>query len=90
MNTEPEKCSDTNMQLTQVIALRSEFEFLTKGYNMPEGSDINTLKWFIENGHRSNSLRNGFKEAKEIAKKIKEFADGCTKKTRTRKQVRKL
>ena len=89
MNTEPEKCSDTNMQLTQVIALRSEFEFLTKGYNMPEGSDINTLKWFIENGHRSNSLRNGFKEAMEIAKKIKEYADGCTKTTRTRKQIRK-
>tara|TARA_B100000214_G_scaffold229581_1_gene167365 strand:- start:12 stop:248 length:237 start_codon:yes stop_codon:yes gene_type:complete len=78
------------MQLTQVIALRSEFEFLTKGYNMPEGSDINTLKWFIENGHRSNSLRNGFKEAMEIAKKIKEYADGCTKNTRTRKQVRRF
>ena len=78
------------MQLTQVIQLRSEFEFLTKNYNMSEGSDIDTIKWFLKNGHRSNSLRNGFKEAKEIAKKIKEFADGCTKKTRTRKQVRKL
>jgi len=78
------------MQLTQVIQLRSEFEFLTKNYNMSEGSDIDTIEWFLKNGHRSNSLRNGFKEAKEIAKKIKEFADGCTKKTRTRKQVRKL
>ena len=78
------------MQLTQVIQLRSEFEFLTKNYNMPEGSNIDTIEWFLKNGHRSNSLRNGFKEAKEIAKKIKEFADGCTKKTRTRKQVRKL
>ncbi len=78
------------MQLTQVIQLRSEFEFLTKNYNMSEGSDIDTIEWFLKNGHRSNSLRNGFKEAKEIAKKIKEFADGCTKKTRTRKQVRRL
>ena len=78
------------MQLTQVIQLRSEFEFLTKNYNMPEGSNIDTIEWFLEDGHRSNSLRNGFKEAKEIAKKIKEFADGCTKTTRTRKQVRKL
>ena len=78
------------MQLTQVIQLRSEFEFLTKNYNMSEGSDIDTIEWFLKNGHRSNSLRNGFKEAKEIAKKIKEFGDGCTKKTRTRKQVRKL
>ena len=73
------------MQLTQVIQLRSEFEFLTKNYNMPEGSNIDTIEWFLKNGHRSNSLRNGFKEAKEIAKKIKEFSDGCTKKTRGRK-----
>ena len=73
------------MQLTQVIQLRNDFELLTKDYNMPEGSDIDTIEWFLENGHRSNSLRNGFKEAKEIAKKIKEFSDGCTKKTRGRK-----
>ena len=76
------------MQLTQVIQLRNDFELLTKDYNMPEGSAIDTIEWFLENGHRSNSLRNGFKEAKEIAKKIKEFSDGCTKKTRGRKQVR--
>ena len=77
------------MQLTQVIQLRSEFEFLTKNYNMSEGSDIDTIEWFLKNGHRSNSLRNGFKEATRIAKKIKEYADGCTKTTRTRKQIRK-
>ena len=73
------------MRLTQVISLRSEFEILTKTYNMPEGSDIDTIEWFIENGHRSNSLRRGFKKALDIAKTIKEFNDGCTKKTRTRK-----
>ena len=78
------------MQLTQVIQLRNDFELLTKDYNMPEGSTIDTIEWFLENGHRSNSLRNGFKEAKEIAKKIKEFSDGCTKKTRGRKQVRQF
>ena len=76
------------MQLTEAIQLRSEFEFITKTYNMPQGSDIDNIKWFLENGHRSNSLRNGFTDAKEIAKKIKEFSDGCTKKTRGRKQVR--
>ena len=76
------------MQLTQVIQLRNDFELITKDYNMPDGSAIDTIEWFLENGHRSNSLRNGFKEAKEIAKKIKEFSDGCTKKTRGRKQVR--
>jgi hypothetical protein len=53
--------------LTELLTLRNEFEELTAGYNMPNGSDINTLEWFIENGHRSNSLRNGFDDAKELA-----------------------
>ena len=76
------------MKLTEAIQLRSEFEFITKGFNMPEGSDIDNIEWFIENGHRSNSLRKGFDTALNLAKRIKEFSDGCTKKTRTRKQVR--
>jgi len=51
--------------------LRTKFEDITSGYNMSfEGSDINTLEWFVENGHRSNSLRNGFDDAKQIAKTI--------------------
>ena len=78
------------MKLTEAIQLRSEFEFITKGYNIPQGSDIDTIEWFLKNGHKSNSLRKGFDEAKNIAKKIKEFSDGCTKTTRTRKQVRQL
>ena len=90
MNIELVKCSATDLSLTQIIKLRSDFEELTSGYNMAEGSDINTINWFLKDGHRSNSLRNGFKEAKEIAKKIKEFSDGCTKKTRGRKQVREF
>ncbi len=90
MNIELVKCSVTDLSLTQIIKLRSDFEELTSGYNMAEGSDINTINWFLKDGHRSNSLRNGFKEAKEIAKKIKEYSDGCTKKTRGRKQVRRF
>ena len=90
MNIELVKCSATDLSLTQIIKLRSDFEELTNGYNMPEGSDINTINWFLKDGHRSNSLRNGFKDAQEIAKKIKEFADGCTKETRKRKSVRKI
>ena len=85
MNIELVKCLATDLSLTQIIKLRSDFEELTSGYNMAEGSDINTINWFLKDGHRSNSLRNGFKKAKEIAKKIKEFSDGCTKKTRGRK-----
>ena len=76
------------MQLTQIIQLRSEFEFLTKNYIMPEGSDIDNIEWFLKNGHRSNSLRNGFQEAMDIAKIIKEYSNGCTKTVRTGKQVR--
>ena len=78
------------MRLTEVIRLRNWFEEYTEGYNMPEGSDIDTIEWFIENGHRSNSLRNKFKEALQIAKTIKEYYNGCAKTTRTRKQIRKV
>jgi len=53
--------------LAQLLTLRDEFEEITSNFNMPQGSDINTLEWFVENGHRSNSLRNGFDDAKQIA-----------------------
>jgi hypothetical protein len=55
------------MQIGELLRLRTDFEELTHGFSMPEGSDINTLNWFVENGHRSNSLRNGFDDAKQIA-----------------------
>jgi len=63
------------MTFMQNLNLRSEFEELTKDYNMPSGSCIDTIEWFVENGHRSNSLRNGFAMAMEIAQSIKEYAD---------------
>ena len=90
MNTEQEKCLDTDMPLglTRIVQIRFEFEELTRGFSMPEGSDINNIDWFLQNGHRSNSLRNGFQEAIEIAKIIKEYSNGCTKTVRTGKQVR--
>lgn len=55
------------MQIGELLRLRTDFEELTHGFSMPEGSDINTLNWFVENGYRSNSLRNGFDDAKQIA-----------------------
>jgi|MDTE01.2.fsa_nt_gb hypothetical protein len=87
MSIAEERCSDTNMALTQVIQLRNEFEDLTRGYNMPEGSSIDNIEWFIENGHRSNSLRNGFADAMKIARRIKEYYYGSSKKTRKRKRL---
>ena len=48
-------------------------------------SDINTLKWFVENGHKSNSLRDGYHKAYEIAESIiTEYENGCTEETRDR------
>ena len=87
MSIAEERCSDSNMALTQVIQLRNEFEDLTRGYNMPEGSSIDNIEWFIENGHRSNSLRNGFADAMKIARRIKEYYYGSSKKTRKRKRL---
>ena len=78
------------LSVAELLALRFQFEELTKNYTMPEHeSHIDIIRWFAEEGYKSNSLRNGFKEATKIAKKIKEYADGCTKTTRTRKQIRK-
>ena len=65
--------------LASVLVLRYEFEELTKNFTMDHGSDIDTINWFIENGHRSNSLRNGFDDAKKIAQTIKEYYDGTEK-----------
>ena len=59
------------MYLAEILNTRTDFERLTRGYDMPEGSDINTIEWFIENGHRSNRLRNGFDDAIKCEHKIK-------------------
>ena len=72
------------MSLIRVLNNRTQFEELTQDFNMSDsGSSIDTIDWFLENGHRSNSLRNGFVKAKEIAQSIKEYHNGC-KKVRTR------
>ena len=72
------------MQLAEILNIRTEFEKLTDGWNVPEGSTINNINWFIENGHKSNSLRNGFDDAMKLAIRIRELAYGCTEKTGTR------
>ena len=70
------------MTFIECLNKRFEFEQSTAGCSMPDGSCIDTIEWFIENGHRSNSLRNGFTEAKSIAEDIKEYADGCAEEAR--------
>jgi len=57
------------MSIAEMCRLKEEFEQITYSFNMNGvgKSDINTLEWFVENGHRSNSLRSGYERAKEIA-----------------------
>ena len=60
------------LSIGELMNLRSDFEDITENFNMESniGSNINTLKWFIDNGHKSNSLRNGFNDAYVIAQMI--------------------
>ncbi len=66
------------MNHMQLMNLRTEFEEISSDFNMSvSGSCINSLKWFAENGFRSNRLRNGYDRAIEIANIIlAEFEDG--------------
>ena len=64
------------MYLAEILNTRTDFEKITEGYNMPKGSGINNIEWFIENGHKSNRLRDGFDDALECAHKIKELTYG--------------
>lgn len=57
--------------MQELLNLRTQFEEITDEFKLEKyGSDINTLNWFVENGHKSNSLRNGYKRALEIAEAI--------------------
>ena len=59
------------LSVAELLTLRYKFEELTKNYTMPEHeSHIDIIRWFVEEGYKSNSLRNGFKEALIIAEKI--------------------
>lgn len=75
------------MSLPIILTQRTEFEELTQDFSMSDsGSSIDTIDWFLENGHRSNSLRNGFVKAREIAQHIREYYDECqTQNVRSRK-----
>jgi hypothetical protein len=59
------------LNVQELLNLRTRFEEATEDFKLGQvGSDINSLKWFVENGHKSNSLRNGYQEAYEIAEAI--------------------
>ncbi len=73
------------LSVAELLTLRFRFEELTKKFTMPEHeSHIDIIKWFVEEGYKSNSLRNGFNEALQIAEKILGEADGSTEEITTR------
>ena len=60
------------MSIVELMNLRTEFEELIESFSKScgNGSSINTLEWFVNNGFKSNRLRNGYERAMEIAKII--------------------
>jgi hypothetical protein len=63
------------MKIGNYLNKRYQWEEMVSKFNLPdehrEGT-INSLKWFVKNGHKANSLRNGFKNAKELDQEILE------------------
>ena len=71
-----------NKSVAELLNLRFLFEQITENFNMPRNeSDIDILKWYIEEGYKSNSLRDGFDDALNIAKQIIGELDGPSKET---------
>ena len=71
-----------NKSVADLLNLRFQFEEITENFTMPRhGSDIDILKWFIEEGYKSNSLRDEYKQALEIAEQIVGELDGPSKET---------
>jgi len=59
-----------NFLFFETLELRFKFEEMTSDFKFNDDknkSDINTLKWFVKEGYKSNSLRDNFEEAKELA-----------------------
>ena len=66
-----------NHSIFEILNLRSEYEEIVRHFSLPSPhSDIDSIYWFLENGHRSNSLRNDYGRAREIATIIKEYSNG--------------
>ena len=70
-----------NTLFFETLDLRTMFEDMTSDFKFLDDnnrSDINTLKWFVKDGYKSNSLRDNFEEAKELALTIIENSERIT------------
>lgn len=61
------------MSVFQYLNLRSEWEEICRSgrFDLPEDrlqGTIDNIKWFLDNGTRTNRFRVGFDDAMEIAK----------------------
>jgi len=64
---------DKSNSIFDLLNKRFEFSELVKDLNVPEHiieGDINSLRWFVHNGHKSNRFKENYEEALSIAKTI--------------------
>ncbi len=76
-----------DFKIEDYLTKRYEWEELTSNFNIPEEhrqGTVNSLEWFIKNGHKANSLRNGFDKAMQIANLILGDIHGSSKETTKR------
>lgn len=74
-NTNPNNFKD---DFFKVLLMRTMYEDIVRNnsFNLSSlNSDIDNLRWFKKNGHKSNRFRNDFNEAKQIANYIIEYYD---------------
>lgn len=59
------------MSVFELLNLRSEWEDLARNFvGVNQHGTIDSLKEFLEIGHRKNRFRDGFEEASELAEMI--------------------
>lgn len=61
------------MTIFDILNKRGQWEWIASDFKLPQEryqGTINNLQWFIKYGHKSNSLRKGFQEAKDLAREI--------------------
>lgn len=65
------------MTLFEALSKRYQFEQLVsfrKTFDLPNyDSDLDSLKYFINNGHKNNRFRKNFNEAMKLAKEIIQY-----------------
>ena len=64
---------EEEMKIEYYLNKRFQWEELVSKFSLPkeyQNGTINSLRWFVKNGQKANSLRNGFKDAKKLEEEI--------------------